>query len=109
MAKIPTKHRLLNPKIKLCKCGNYFEVGRKLSYCSKECLKKYGGRQKWERNRVEFNREHPELCPECGCNTSKEKFRRCSTCRRKGRNYQSCKKRLKSNLTPSPDTPFNKD
>ena len=105
----PTRHKLLKHPTKRCKCGKYFNpANHNRIYCSIKCLSIHSCLNRWTKNRTLFNQEHPELCPNCGINTSKKKFRACEDCRRKIRNRPSYKKRLKSNLTLSPHTTFNK-
>ena len=104
MSNKTSPQRLLTNPSKVCKCKRWFSPSNhNRLYCKPECKKKYGGRAIYDKNRLEYNREHPEICPQCGCNTSKEQFRYCEECRLKHRQYPSYKKILR----PKPDTASN--
>ena len=87
-----TKHLLINPRANICKiCGEFFKIGERTIYCSKECYKQ-SLKEKQRRNRKndnEYYDEHPEVCRRCGKIkedvTSKFKF--CLECRTKTRKY----------------------
>jgi len=82
-----TKHRLLEPKVKVCPCGKLFEVGKRYKYCSEKCLKK-ALREKAKRREEsdkEFFKQNKDVCSSCGRRGKNNKFRFCLKCRIRGR------------------------
>ena len=73
------KHRLLNQKGALCKCGNiFYPKNHHKKYCSERCKKEY--MKNWNKIRKDFFDSHPNLCNRCGCNNRYSKFKACLEC-----------------------------
>lgn len=81
------KHKLIKSKEVICKCGKtHFPKNHAKRYCSNKCRKIFG--KNWSKIITEFNKSHPNLCNDCGCDNSGSKFMNCLRCRMKNRIYQ---------------------
>ena len=93
-----TPHKLINPHKKRCQCGVDF-IGRgRQKYCSIKCKEKYSVLSR-KKNRMEFRKEHPELCSQCGCDNSKSEYRQCLQCRIRHRILYNKRKLNKMEVT----------